>query len=255
MRTHFTISLIIGAASAALAGCATPSREEMEHGDPAEGVNRPIYGFNEMVNERVVAPVADRVDGSMSDGAKSGANNTVHHIKNVFSNLGEPSNALNGALQGNAATVGVAVTRFAINSTVGLLGYYDAADAVHIHERREDFGQTLGKWGTASGPYMVAPLGGPTNARDFSGAVVDGVINPVRLPSVLSTAKVGVNAVDSLDQAQDVAAKPEDQDNYLLDREDYERARQAEIDNTAPPAHEHHVAPIEHRYGVQPEAR
>lgn len=254
MRQSRSILLFCCAAAACgLTACASSTQHEVAYGDPLEGVNRPIHGLNETVSERVVAPVANRVDGTMSEDAESGTNNTVHHIKNVFSNLGEPTNALNGALQGEPATVGVAASRFAINTTVGVLGIFDVADAIHLHERREDFGQTMGKWGTAPGPYMVAPLGGSTNVRDFSGGLVDGLMNPVRLPEALSAAKMGVNAVDTMDQAQDVAARPEEEDSYMKDRRAYEQARADEIMNIDHIAHERREVEIEHRYGARPD--
>ncbi len=237
-----------------LAACAS-AREEAAYGDPLSPVNRRMHSLNETVSDRVLAPAGDKVDGAMSDGAESNTANAADHVKNVFSNLGEPSNVVNGALQGEAGTVGVGASRFAINSTVGVFGIFDVATALGIEERQEDFGQTLGKWGTPSGPYVVAPLGGQTNARDMTGGVVDGLLNPFSLPEAVSVAKTGVDMVDTLDsaQAEDAEREGEIRDPYAYDRAQYEMRRRAMIENRDYDRHDPEEVTVEHRYQGEPE--
>ncbi len=223
------------AALLGLAACATPSRQELAEGDPLEGVNRGVHGFNEAVARHVVTPVAGAVESSTSDSGRNTAGEALYRVGNVLSNLGEPKNAVNGALQGNIGTVGIAVTRFGINSTLGLLGAYDVASGVGLEERREDFGQTLGVWGVAPGPYVVAPLAGPSSTRDVTGMVVDTVINPVSLlpgAGAVNVANTGVSAVGAVDSATETAALAEqDEDSYLAARNRYEARRAALIAN------------------------
>jgi len=233
----------------ALSACAT--QDELAHGDPLERVNRPIHGFNRAVETRVIAPIADRVDDTVetADGGDGrNADRAVLHAKNVFSNLGEPSNAINATLQGKPGSAGTALGRFAINSTMGVLGLFDVADAMHIHERREDFGQTLGEWGAPPGPYVVAPLGGESTARDMAGGVVDGVINPVRLPAALGLVKRGVRAADTMEDAQDEAEAPESEDRYAEERRTYKARREAQIADADGHIHEPREVIVEHRY-------
>jgi len=59
------------------------------------------------------------------------------------------------------------------NSTAGLLGFIDVASGMEIPRHREDFGQTLGRWGVGPGPYLVLPILGPSSVRDGVGLGVD----------------------------------------------------------------------------------
>jgi len=245
MRAISPIATLLAAAT--VTACAT-SRDAVAEGDPLEDVNRPMHGFNQAVAKRVVGPAADRFDDSMDEESANSVDTGVHHARNVLSNLGAPTNAINGALQGEPGTVGVAASRFVINSTVGVLGLFDVAERVHLHEREEDFGQTLGKWGSPPGPYLVAPIAGPTNARDVSGLVVDGVLNPLSLPGALAAANVGVRAADAMDEAQETAEAPDVDDRYRMERRSYDARRAAEIANADHAAHERGPAQIEHRY-------
>ena len=54
----------------------------------------------------------------------------------------------------------------------------DVATMFDLPERPEDFGQTLGYWGTGSGPYLMLPFLGPSNPRDFGGFVSDNLLLP-----------------------------------------------------------------------------
>lgn len=237
-----------------LTACAS-AREEAAYGDPLSPVNRRMHSLNETVSDRVLAPAGDRVDGAMSDGAESNTANVTGYVKNVFSNLGEPSNMVNGALQGEAGTVGVGASRFAINSTVGVLGVFDVATALGIEERKEDFGQTLGSWGAPSGPYVVAPLAGETNARDLTGGVVDSLLNPFSLPEAVSVAKQGAGVVDTLDSAQEEDEERESgeiRDPYAYDRAQYEMRRRAMIENRHYDRHNPEEVTVEHRYQPEP---
>jgi len=42
-----------------------------------------------------------------------------------------------------------------------------------LRKHNEDFGQTLGRWGIGSGPYLVLPFFGPSSPRDGIGLFVD----------------------------------------------------------------------------------
>lgn len=94
-------------------------------------------------------------------------------VSNFFDNLLEVSTAGNALLQVRPEVASRAVIRFAVNSTVGLLGLLDVATAMGVDRQREDFGQTLGWWGVPDGPYLVLPLLGPSGIRDATGVAVD----------------------------------------------------------------------------------
>ena len=254
MPNRISIAVLAAVAPLTLAACATPSADEIAQGDPLEGVNRGMHGFNQALSDHVVAPIADAAESQAPESGRSGAGGVLHHAGNVLDNLGEPKNAMNGALQGNPEAVGTAVARFGLNSTVGLLGIYDVAGTIGLDEQKEDFGQTLGTWGAPPGPYMVAPIAGPTTTRDIAGSVVDSMLNPVSLLPIpsepLSVARTGVKAANAADSAQTSTEAAQVQtDPYASAREQYERRRGAQIANVQP---QRAMAPIEHREDAPP---
>ena len=70
-------------------------------------------------------------------------------------------------------------SRFLINSTLGVAGLIDVADMFGIKYHDEDFGQTLGYYGTGEGPYLMLPILGPSNPRDVTGKIVDYALDPL----------------------------------------------------------------------------
>ena len=99
-------------------------------------------------------------------------------IANFFANAATPRRIANDLLQGKLGKAGDDFGRFAINTTFGVLGLFDPAGAEGIAPGNEDFGQTLGVWGTPAGPYLVLPLLGPSNPRDTVGYVGDLGLSP-----------------------------------------------------------------------------
>ena len=85
-------------------------------------------------------------------------------VTNFFANLTEFRNASNGLFQARPDIAGRAVIRFALNTTVGVLGMFDVATPMGVAQQPLDFGLTLGRWGAPNGPYLVVPVFGPSNA-------------------------------------------------------------------------------------------
>lgn len=155
------------------AGCAsTPGElDPNRNPDPLEGINRPIHDFNMTADRWVLRPVALGYDTITPDPVQSG-------VSNFFRNLGEPVTVVNGLLQGKPVESGRSTLRFVLNSTVGILGLFDVATEVGLPHDERDLGQTLGKWGVASGPYIVVPFLGPSTIRDGTGRIGDWFIDP-----------------------------------------------------------------------------
>jgi len=141
--------------------------------DPLESVNRLFFQFNDKLYEWVLKPVTNgyiwlvprelRVD-----------------FGNFYFNLSMPIRLLNSLLQGNFHSAGTVLSRFAINSTIGVWGLVDvAALEFDIRPVRADFGQTLGQWGAGEGIYFCWPLFGPSNVRATAGLIVDAYTHPV----------------------------------------------------------------------------
>lgn len=140
--------------------------------DPLESVNRPISKFNQTFDRYLLKPIAKGYDTVAPEFVQDG-------VGNFFSNLKYPIVITNQFLQGKVKLGFQDTTRFLINSTFGVLGLFDVADKFGLEEHEEDFGQTLAVWGVGSGPYIVLPLLGPSNARDLVGRVGDYYVDPM----------------------------------------------------------------------------
>jgi phospholipid-binding lipoprotein MlaA len=140
--------------------------------DPFEDVNRAVFDFNEAVDKAVLVHLAD--------GYRSVTNTPIRGgVRNFLINLDQPVVFANTLLQGKFAAALDTVSRFAVNTTVGIGGILDPATPLGVPRHREDFGQTLGLWGVAEGPFLILPLLGPSNLRDLAGAGVDRGLDPL----------------------------------------------------------------------------
>ena len=179
--------------------------------DPLQGVNRATYGVSMGLDRAVIGPVTH---GYMAVTPKPVRN----RVSSVIYNLGEPSTALNDILQGRPKRFGVTTSRFLINSTIGVLGLFDVAAGMGLPSHEADFGQTFGRYGVKSGPYLYIPILGPSNFRDGVGRALDFATDPVGIvgggysttfgatrlgATVLDTRAGADNAFRALDDATD----------------------------------------------------
>jgi len=136
--------------------------------DPWEGFNETMFNFNREVLDRyILKPVATAWDFVFPDPVQRG-------VHNFFDNLAVVRRVMNNALQLKFAGAGKEVARFAINSTVGVAGFFDVAkDGFGIEQSDEDTGQTFGVWGAGPGPYLVLPFLPPLTVRDGIGMLFD----------------------------------------------------------------------------------
>ena len=158
-----TATLVAAVALVLMAGCAS----NPPHGpDPWERMNRGTFAFNEAADRWVVEPAAKGWDYVVPEVVQDG-------ISNFFENLRMPIFVINNLLQGEIEDGAIELSRFAINTTWGLLGFIDVATRWDYPHEPEDFGLTLGHWGLDHGPYLVLPVLGPSSVRDTVGLGVD----------------------------------------------------------------------------------
>ncbi len=137
-----------------------------------EGFSRAMFKFNHTLDRALFEPVAKGYR-SLPTGIRKGTGNVVDNLRSLLT-------FSNNVLQGDFRKAGNTAGRFVINSTVGILGIWDPATALGLEETdKEDFGQTLGVWGSDSGCYFVLPILGPTTARDAVGLVGNMFLDPV----------------------------------------------------------------------------
>jgi phospholipid-binding lipoprotein MlaA len=149
--------------------------------DPLEPFNRAVFVFNDKAYFWVMKPVARGYAAVVPEPARVS-------VRNFFSNITTPIRLVNSLLQGRIRDSGVELLRFAINSTVGIAGLFDAAkNDFQIDKGDEDLGQTLGAWGMGHGLYIVLPLLGPSSLRDAAGLAGDAFLDPVNYLEDLET--------------------------------------------------------------------
>jgi len=185
----------VAAAAVSLSGmaaAASSTGEDFED-DPLEGFNEKMFWFNREVLDRyLLKPLATGWDFILPDPVQRG-------VHNFFDNLAVVRRVVNNSLQLKLTGAGTELARFGINSTIGLVGFFDVAkDAFGIEQRDEDTGQTFGVWGMGPGPYLVLPLLPPLTIRDGIGYALDAAMTPYTyfIPwwgTVVGTATNGVN--------------------------------------------------------------
>jgi phospholipid-binding lipoprotein MlaA len=135
-----------------------------------EGASRAIFKFNMAFDDIVLEPLAKGYN-KLPDPLKQGTSNFT-------SNIGTLLSIPNNILQGNLKQLGHSVGSFAINTSVGILGFLNPAEKIGLKPNKEDVGQTLGTYGIGPGCYFVLPLLGPTTARDSIGMFADTFVDP-----------------------------------------------------------------------------
>ena len=136
--------------------------------DCFENLNRSTFALNQKLDKVVFKPVAKAYRGLPSP-VRSGASNALINLSSLIT-------VPNNMLQGEFKTAGVNTGRFVINTTIGILGIFNVAQKIGFSEyEKEDYGQTLGKWGVGPGCYLVLPVLGPSTVRDTTGSFINAL--------------------------------------------------------------------------------
>ena len=147
-----------------LQGCASAPNANPR--DPWESFNRQVHGFNEGLDEAFVKPVAIAYQDVTPALLRTG-------VSNFFGNLSDVWSLVNNVLQLKPKESVETLARVGVNTTIGLAGVLDVATELKLEKHSEDFGQTLGRWGVPTGPYLVLPLLGPSTLRDTAALPVN----------------------------------------------------------------------------------
>lgn len=232
--TRPAMPLLVMVLSVFLGACAhTGSIDEQADVDPWEPFNRSVFNFNEKVDRAVVKPVAQGYKKVVPGVVRKG-------VGNVFLNLAEPTTIVNDVLQGKLGQAGNDLARFLVNTTVGLLGWFDVATPLGLERHEEDFGQTFSVWGFARGPYLVLPLLGPSTVTDGVGIVPATLYTDPRTAggyTIETYAIVGANMIDTRARLLGASKVVDLQlDPYVFRREAYLQRRTQMIRDGEPPA-------------------
>ncbi len=169
-----------------LGACSAPL--EVGISDPFEASNRQVHEINKSLDRNIVRPIAVFYGDSTPVQLQSAVNN-------IAMNFSLPSNSINYILQGEIKSASNSSMKFLVNSTLGVVGIYDASSQLGIKSDKTDFGETMAKWGVGEGAYLDILVLGPSNQRDGIGRIVDIVFDPVGL---IGAGPKGVATVTSI---------------------------------------------------------
>jgi len=186
-----------------LSGCSsTPADEGLaDSRDPFEVINRPLWTFTwDYADKFVTKPAAELYTTYTPPLLRTG-------LYNMALNLNEPSSIINNLLQFKLTAAAKTTGRFVLNSTVGLLGFYDPASDYGWTSEQEEFGEVLGRYGIGDGPYLILPILGPSSVREEVGDYVDRLYWPLVVfgfwPNVFRLGIIGLERRASIrDQEQ-----------------------------------------------------
>jgi len=167
----------------------------LEVSDSIEGFNRGTYRFNYYFDEYLFIPVVRTYEFILPDYVED-------RVSNAIDNINEFGNLTNNLLQLKFKGAGITLSRFVVNSTVGVAGLWDPAGTWGLKRQPEDFGRTLRHYGVGNGSYIVLPIMGPSNVRDTAGLIADTAAFSLAGPAALvdntgiTAAFSGTSAVD-----------------------------------------------------------
>jgi phospholipid-binding lipoprotein MlaA len=188
------------------------AEEELEKiADPLKRFNRVVYGFNDKIYFYVIRPLAIGYSKVVpGEGRKN--------IRRFFDNAEAPVKFVNALLQGKIAGAGIELTRFAVNTTLGIAGFFDPARSVlHLRGFDEDFDQTLGSYGLGTGPFIMLPLFGPSSVRGTLGLIGDLLLDPLFYIKIKDYERISIKLIKQVNTT-----------SFFL--ETYERMREEAID-------------------------
>ena len=162
-----------------LTGCATNETIDGEiNPDPYEETNRSFYKFNDALDRHIMTPIAENYVETFPEGVRDS-------VTNFFDNLEYLNVILHSFLQGKLGQGISDVTRFVVNSTIGIGGLFDVATQMGLEEHEEDLGQTLATWGIDQGAYVYLPFLGPYTARNSPDVASSYFSNPLSYISTI----------------------------------------------------------------------
>jgi len=230
--TRFSTAAVL-AFACVLGGCAAsgemaPSAPET---DPWEGLNRPLYTFNDTVDRYTLKPIAKGYRAVLPQFMRTG-------VSNFSNNLRTPGSSVNNLLQGKPTRAASDFARFLLNTTLGIGGLFDVAIHAGLERYDEDFGQTLAVWGVPDGPFVIVPFLGPATLRDALSIPVNLYMDALRQVDD-SSIRDKLWALRLIDLRYRLLSADrfleESEDPYITLRESYLQNRRYEIYDGNPP--------------------
>ncbi len=200
--------------------------------DPWEPFNRGVFRFNDEADKAIFKPAATIYRDLTPRLVRAG-------VTNFFGNLEDAWSFVNSVFQLKPASAADNFMRFGVNTVMGIGGVFDIASEMRIERHREDFGQTLGRWGVGDGPYVVLPLFGPSTLRDTVAFPVD-VKGDIAASVNHVPTRNSLKVLDQLDTRASLLSVSDSLDQVALDKYSFmrdahlQRRRNAVFDGNPP---------------------
>jgi len=222
-----------GAASAPEPADAPVAKPAASKKDPFESWNRSVFSFNEAIDTAVLKPVAQAYKDVVPEYVRG-------LIENVFGNIADAWSTVNHLLQGKFESSLQMGFRVATNSVLGFGGLLDIGTEIGLEKQSEDFGQTLGRWGMPSGPYVMLPVLGPSTLRDTAALPIDMQASPTALIDDTRAKLIGVALLQAVSTRAGLLGASRVLDDVALDkysflRDAYLARRQNQVYDGSPP--------------------
>ena len=201
-----------------------PEPARAQEWDPIEPVNRVVFAVNDGFDFILLKPAARGWRFVLRDPG-------TRAVDRFFTNLEFPIRFVGNLLQLRPIRATEETGRFVVNTTVGLVGFFDPASRIGLDLYEEDIGQAFGHWGVPAGPYLMAPLLGPSNPRDFVTGLAEGLLLG---PGSIARATLGNLNTRALYLSEVEEAKLASLDYYAFVRNAYVTTRQALVEDRDP---------------------
>lgn len=183
-----------------LFACSSLPPEQQDPRDPIENINRASWRFTwDYSDKYVTKPLTETYVEHVPSELREG-------LHNMALNLNEPATIINHLLQAKFVKAAQSSGRFLLNSTIGLLGFFDPASDFGWARHEEEFGEVLGSYGVGDGPYVVVPVIGPTSVREEVGDFVDGFYWPLAVidfwPNLVRLTVLGLESRAALSEQE-----------------------------------------------------
>lgn len=215
-------------------GLATAAPAFADNHDPYEPYNRFMYRINDGIDRTVMTPVARGYQKVTPKPVQSG-------ITNVFDNLRDVVSIGSNLLRLDIEKASTDLVRVSINTTFGLGGLINIADAAQMPNNKNSLGDTFATWGWKNSNYFVYPLTGPSTVRD---AVGDTITRVYSVEGALVDSEGwswGLTALKGIDKRAQLLVYTDGLDMAAVDRYAYTRdvfmnMRATQVGGTPPSA-------------------
>ena len=215
-------------------GLATTAPAFADNHDPYEPYNRFMYRINDGIDRTVMTPVARGYQKVTPKPVQSG-------ITNVFDNLRDVVSIGSNLLRLDIEKASTDLVRVGINTTFGLGGLINIADAAQMPNNKNSLGDTFATWGWKNSNYFVYPLTGPSTVRD---AVGDTITRVYSVEGALVDSEGwswGLTALKGIDKRAQLLVYTDGLDMAAVDRYAYTRdvfmnMRATQVGGTPPSA-------------------